>query len=61
MLTLRFSHVLSLYTFTAPGSFIQYEYFKTNWISRGVPTVEVIAVKLLGLSTSGKDGVAKLG
>jgi hypothetical protein len=39
----------------------QYEYFKTNWISRGVPTVEMIDVKLLGLSTSGKEGVAKLG
>ncbi len=42
-------------------AFAQNEYFNTSWINRGVPTVEVIAVKLAALCTSAKEGVAKLG
>src|SRR5438105_1010998 len=39
----------------------QKEYFKENWIRRGVPTTEVICVNELGFSISVADGLANDG
>jgi len=41
--------------------FFQNEYFNENWISRGVPTTEVIWENELGLSMSVADGLANDG
>jgi hypothetical protein len=41
--------------------FFQNEYFNENWISRGVPTTEVIWENELGLSMSVADGLANEG
>jgi hypothetical protein len=45
----------------SPGSPPQNEYFNENWISRGVPTTEVIWENELGLSMSVADGLANDG
>ena len=47
--------------FGPPSGIRQNEYFKENWMNRGLPTVELIFASELGFSTSVAGGLANEG